>query len=639
MKCHALPARDLWMLFFLLLLFTAGCAKAPQPSLIDSKSPADQAFLLAEKAYAEGRTQEASEAYTRFIQHHPDHENTPTALFKLSTLHIAQGNVSQAQGLLDTLIRSFPQSKPYQEALLARCNLWYTDQQASRALSCIRESEARIVQPDLRIRLGLLRADTLAALNHPVQATESLMQILQEAPRSLHSLILEKILTLTESLGPDALTSLVPSARKPEPAATLNLALGLRLAESGRYRSAEKVLKEFLSAHPFHTKAPLAKDMIATIAHKEEVDPLAIGCLLPLSGRFEPFGLQALRGVEMAMALYAQAPGALPVRILIEDTHSDETATAQAIRTLNEKQVIAAIGPLAANPESFQLASDLHIPLITLTQQEGVTRIGPGIFRNFMTPAMQVQGLVSHAMTKQNLFRFAILHPDDTYGQNFRDLFWDAVENMGGRITGVESYPARSTDFSEPIRRLTGLHHPPPKDRQPPPPHGQERESGPPKPIIQFDALFIPDSAERAGLILPQLAYNDVEGVRLLGTNLWHSPRLMQMAGAHARGALIPTGFFVESTLPQTREFVQHFRETYGEDPGYLEAVVFDSLMLLFHALEQKPFSRTELREILQKGAPHEGVTGVILFSETREALTPPFLLEIRGSAFREITP
>ena len=57
---------------------------------------------------------------------------------------------------------------------------------------------------------------------------------------------------------------------------------------------------------------------------------------------------------------------------------------------------------------------------------------------------------------------------------------------------------------------------------------------GPPEtllpPIIGFDAIFIPDDLKALGQIAPMLAFNDVNTVTLLGTNLWNSPEFGKRA-------------------------------------------------------------------------------------------------------------
>ena len=53
---------------------------------------------------------------------------------------------------------------------------------------------------------------------------------------------------------------------------------------------------------------------------------------------------------------------------------------------------------------------------------------------------------------------------------------------------------------------------------------------------MDFDAVFIPDTYNMVGLIAPQLRFYGIEDVLLLGTNLWHSGHLMEMARKYVQG-------------------------------------------------------------------------------------------------------
>ena len=59
-------------------------------------------------------------------------------------------------------------------------------------------------------------------------------------------------------------------------------------------------------------------------------------------------------------------------------------------------------------------------------------------------------------------------------------------------------------------------------------------------PIVDFDALFIPDEHDKIVLIAPQLAFHDVTGVRLLGSSGWVDPELIEIGRRCARDALPP---------------------------------------------------------------------------------------------------
>jgi hypothetical protein len=70
--------------------------------------------------------------------------------------------------------------------------------------------------------------------------------------------------------------------------------------------------------------------------------------------------------------------------------------------------------------------------------------------------------------------------------------------------------------------------------------------------IIDFQALFIPDSASRINMILPQLAFNDVKDIVLLGTNLWHHESLPGQTKGYNRQTVITDGYFGSSRKPAT---------------------------------------------------------------------------------------
>ena len=95
--------------------------------------------------------------------------------------------------------------------------------------------------------------------------------------------------------------------------------------------------------------------------------------------------------------------------------------------------------------------------IITLTQKGDITAIGEYVFRNFLTPAMQVEAVVSYATGALDIERFAILFPNENYGRTFMQLFWDQVISAEGKVVGVEMYEPNQTDFVDAIRKLVGL--------------------------------------------------------------------------------------------------------------------------------------------------------------------------------------
>jgi ABC-type branched-subunit amino acid transport system substrate-binding protein len=227
------------------------------------------------------------------------------------------------------------------------------------------------------------------------------------------------------------------------------------------------------------------------------------------------------------------------------------------------------------------------------------------------------------------LKKFGILYPENPYGRYLMNLFWDRVEELGGMITAVEPYKPNQTDLGVEIKKMVGLYYPRLEADLP--------ADAKPQPIVDFDAVFIPDTAEQVALVAPQFPFHGVFHVRLLGSSLWQSKELLRTAGDYLQGAIFPSAFFSDANSEVVKAFVSRYREEYGTDPGVLAATGYDSILFL-RSLFRKNVIRTreDLLKALKGAQGFYGVTGHIAFDQNREVLKKPALLSIQG---RKITP
>jgi ABC-type branched-subunit amino acid transport system substrate-binding protein len=157
-------------------------------------------------------------------------------------------------------------------------------------------------------------------------------------------------------------------------------------------------------------------------------------------------------------------------------------------------------------------------------------------------------------------------------------------------------------------------------------------------PNANFEAVFIPDSPDKAGLIIPQFAYYGVRNIYLLGTNLWHSDKMIQMTASQIQGAIIPDGFFEYSASENVTRFVGEFEKSYGYTPGFIEAVSYDTAMILFNLANQPDVKSPEdMKQKLLAMPAYPGVTGITSFDPNGEAVKDIYLLKIIGDKFKEI--
>jgi branched-chain amino acid transport system substrate-binding protein len=185
------------------------------------------------------------------------------------------------------------------------------------------------------------------------------------------------------------------------------------------------------------------------------------------------------------------------------------------------------------------------------------------------------------------------------------------------------SYTDDQTDFGDVIKGMVRYE----KSRDP-------KEE--PKPIINFQAIFIPDDFKRINLVVPQLAYYDIKEVQLLGTNGWNSPDLLRDSGKFVNRAVFVDGFFKDSPLPAVRSFVMDFEDTFGSSPTLLEALSFDTTSLILRTISTRgSFSSEALLSL--RG--YSSVTGFTGFTAAGEGMRNLFLLTVAKDTIRQIAP
>ncbi len=359
----------------------------------------------------------------------------------------------------------------------------------------------------------------------------------------------------------------------------------------------------------------------------------AVGVLLPLSGIHRPFGEKALQSIRLAFK-EKESQGKIPlVSLVIRDSKGNASEAEKAVEELvKSEKVIAILGPLLSLTVDrvAQKAQLLKVPLISLSQKEPNAGRGDFIFQNSMMPQDQVQALVDFAVKELELRTFAVFYPHSPYGFHFKNLFNQEVSRRGGKVLGTVVYQEEQTDFRQEIKgffKVEALQK-----------QGEtKRKEEEYKQKLSVDGLFIPDTHDRVGTILSQMAYYDIKGTTFLGTSAWNGPELTRTAGKGAEGAIFVDAF---SRVPFTKNFVDEFQKEYRREPETLEAICFDGARLLREIIQTKsPSSPTELKEELRRVMGYQGISGLKGFGEDGKALRTLSILRVKNGKIEHFSP
>ncbi len=581
--------------------------------------------------------------YIDFLRIYPKSDLAPAALSKIGAIQSAAGNYETARKTFRQIILEYPDSLFLPDAMIDTLFAYYKEGRYQDVIGYSAEIDDASLSDNLKFRKNAVVVDAYMAMESYQNAVCAFWGMYNATEQEDETKAFKKIGKILDRMESKEVVSLLDRVGDDRLKGFLMYTLGRKYAAEGKPEKAIGTLAEFISNYQNDEKVPHAVMLIEIYKESSNYEKYTIGCLLPISGKYEAFGRKALRGIELALDQYIYLNADTPIRIVIKDTKGDSDIAAKAVLEMARDGVAAIIGPVLTAHAAAEVAQAEGIPMITLTQKDGIADTGDYIFRNFLTPEMQIKTTVSYAINDLNLERFAILYPEEKYGITYMNLFWDEVVAYGGEIVGVESYDPESSDFTRPIKKLSGLYYNVPEDllaeeERPEKEYTAENKPLEKEAIIDFDALFIPEGPEKASLILPQLTYYDVTGVYLLGTNLWHSERLRSAAGKHVDGAIMPDIFFAESENPAVNEFVNKYRSMFAEEPDFLEALSYDTAMILFNVVSKPEIRfRMSIKNELVNMEPFSGATGLTLFGPDGDVLKKLFLLKIYGRRFVEL--
>ena len=317
-----------------------------------------------------------------------------------------------------------------------------------------------------------------------------------------------------------------------------------------------------------------------------------VGAVVPLGGNANRVGEAAVAGLGVAAGVSdGKGVAAIEVRAA-----SDKDAAALAVEDLAKANVIAIVGPVDGDSVegAAQRAEGLGVPLLSLAPRPEKIAAGRFVFHVRHSAEQRARALAQRAMAK-GVTKFAVLAPDTGYGKSVTAAFADEVKKGNGTLAITVTYPKDTKSFGSFAKKLGG----------------------------GWDGVFVPEEADRLGLITPALAATGsvpkpigtkkVSGGRpvlLLSTAEGLSAQYLNDAGRQSEGALFAPGYYPDDQDANQKAFLDRFIATYGKAPGATEAYAYDAAQL---AASASAGGRGGLAASLAK-SQMTGITGTIQF-------------------------
>jgi ABC-type branched-subunit amino acid transport system substrate-binding protein len=564
-----------------------------------------------------------------FVEHHKGRRQSVAANLLLARLQLAQGN---AAGCL-TLLEQTQVPDEYSDRLFVQGLCAGRAGQSAKAYELLLPfitsgppPLAGIVDPDGSYYLHLTLAEVLISKGDQVGAIDQLGHYYQLSgiAEKEREYARQRAEELARSI-PDGAAGLALSS----PRTVLTRAvLGEKAMAAFRARGDDTSARQLEQS--ILTSRQQVGFQVST-QKKGPGDATRFGLAVPLSGALARLGDAILRGASLVLFRAEHGSETRPYQLIVRDSAAPAERSTYGGGVLGAVQSLiqdeGSVGIVTGHdPRTIDLASQDNVPLLLLDERAP----GPNstAFQMVHSSDARTTALAKRAWAL-GARRFAILGPDNSTGKKLAAAFRHTVESAGGSITGHILYPPQSTSFVTLIASLRKL---------------------------PFDALFIPDDANRLELIAPALASADLwpsqpqafsgsardvgglgKGHRealLLSTALSVSPKLVSNAERYIQGALLCPGFY-PSEDNRSASFVTRFREIHEQAPSATDAYAYDAVSVLRAAVERGAKNRTDVVRLLAT-ATFEGITGDIRFGADHTRADPPIVYVVNGTA---ITP
>jgi len=378
-----------------------------------------------------------------------------------------------------------------------------------------------------------------------------------------------------------------------------------------------------------------------------KASPQKIGVVLPISNK---------QGSRLKMALqlsFGQIEGnQSPYQLIFKDEPDNPEQYEKVFEELiKSENVITIIGGLKSKNrnEITRLSQKYKIPFLYMGQKSRVTDESPYIFQYGLTNESQARAVALHAQA-QGIKNMAVIYPNDGYGVEATNLFWDEWTALGGKIVAAYTYHPQENDFQEIAAKLSNKFNimarmdefkKLQKERIEKDPQNKKRilSQGPAELLpaeYDFEAVFIPDVPRSMAKITAAMAYFGIRRLPVYGTRLWANLETYKLAGSMwASYLLIPESLYnaTEAYSINHPFILDFYRFSGGQRAEHLELSAFELSLLLKGILGVKGIDTREgLREALSQTASVPGLLGQsVYFDEFREIEGPIIMMRFNN--------
>lgn len=316
----------------------------------------------------------------------------------------------------------------------------------------------------------------------------------------------------------------------------------------------------------------------------------------PMTGDNSEYGIGFANAADLMAEKWnaeAKIEGKTVVVEKYDDKNSPEEAVTVANRIVSDGNLPVVIGHFASGVS--MAAAPIYqenqvIEISPSASHPDYSGIGDYIFRNNTVIFTEASASVDIAVNDLGKSNIGIISIKTDWGVSTADIVKQIVESEfpGASVVAHEEVIEGSDDYRPAISKLN--------------------EAGADVVITVGMYNLVAPVARQYKEINP-----DIE---IVGFSNAYSQQLLELGGEYVEGVAFPVIFFSQSDDPKVTEFVESYKDKFGNEPSALTAQAYDSVGIFLTAVENVGYGDTAaLRDEIAR-LEYDGVTGFTKFDE-----------------------
>ena len=325
---------------------------------------------------------------------------------------------------------------------------------------------------------------------------------------------------------------------------------------------------------------------------------IKIGAAEALTGPAAKYGTAIKNGLTLAID-EVNAQGGVngnKLALVLEDEQGKKEEAINVFKKLIfQDKVLMIFGPTLSNSAfaADPIAAAAKIVVFgTSNTADGITAMGPTIFRNSVMEADVLPVTTKAAVKQFGIKKVAIVYGnDDAFTKSGYDVFKATLDAQKIAVTATETYAKGDVDFKAQLTKI--------------------KASNP-------DAIVCSCLAEEAANIILQTRTLGMKQP-FVGGNGFNSPKLFEIAREGADNTIMGSPWSSENLTPTNKAFIAAYKTRYNADPDQFAAQAYDAVHIVTAALKKIKLSGTldKDRAALREALPSiklDGATGPFAF-------------------------